>query len=202
MRMQLILATRNAHKLHEIERILGPKFRIRGLSNSDEVAEIDESGSSYEENAILKAVTVSRKLPGLIIADDSGLEVDALGGGPGIHSARYGGANATDEEKISKLLSELAKVHAKGDQRFARFRCVLAVARDGKVVETVEGIVDGKIAEVAGGSHGFGYDPIFIPDGFEETFAELPGEVKDSISHRAQAIHKLKTRLPTLRDEV
>ena len=198
--MQLILASRNAHKLQEIGRILGPKFAVRGLSSRNEVAEIDESGSSYEENAILKAITVSRELPGLIVADDSGLEVDALGGALGIHSARYGGANATDEEKISKLLSELAKVHVKGDQRLARFHCVLAVARDGEVLATFKGVVEGKIAERPRGAHGFGYDPVFIPNGYEETFAELPEEVKNNISHRAKAIRRLQARLPTLCD--
>ena len=196
--MQLIFATRNAHKVREIGQILGPKFAIRGLSSSDQVAEIDENGSSYEENAILKAVTVSRQLPGLIVGDDSGLEVDALGGAPGIYSARYGGANATREEKINKLLGELTKIHAKGDQRVARFRCLLAVARDGQLLGTFEGIVEGKIEEEARGSNGFGYDPIFIPAGFEKTFAELPDEVKNNISHRANAIGKLKPKLPAL----
>lgn len=196
--MQLILATRNAHKVREIGQILGPKFAIRGLSNNDQVAEIDENGSSYQENAILKAVTVSRQLPALIVGDDSGLEVDALGGAPGIFSARYGGANATNEQKIRKLLEELAKVYAKDDERTARFRCVLAVARDGQLLATFEGTAEGRIAEVARGSHGFGYDPIFIPGGFEKTFAELPDEVKNNISHRANAIGKLKSKLPAL----
>jgi XTP/dITP diphosphohydrolase len=196
--MQLILATRNAHKVREIRLILGPKFAIRGLSSSDQVAEIDENGSSYEENAILKAVTVSRQLPGLIVGDDSGLEVDALGGIPGIFSARYGGANATNEQKIRKLLDELTSADAKDDERTARFRCVLAVARDGQLLGTFEGTAKGRIAQVARGSHGFGYDPIFIPAGFEKTFAELPDEVKNNISHRASAIGKLKPKLPAL----
>jgi XTP/dITP diphosphohydrolase len=197
--MQLILATRNAHKLREIQRILGPKFAVRGVSGRDKVAEIHESGGSYEENAILKAVTVSRQLPGLIVADDSGLEVDALGGAPGIHSARYGGRNASAKEKIAKLLRELAKGDSKGDQRRARFRCILALARDGQVLATFEGVVEGKIAEGPRGSHGFGYDPIFIPNGFEETFAELPVDVKNNISHRAKAIRKLQAKLSRLR---
>jgi XTP/dITP diphosphohydrolase len=201
MCMQLILATRNAHKTQEIQRILGPKFAMQDLSSRDDVSEIQESGNSYEENAILKAVTVSRQMSGLILADDSGVEVDALRGAPGIHSARYAGANATDEEKISKLLSELAKADAKGDRR-ARFRCVLALARDGQVLATFEGVVDGQIAERPRGSHGFGYDPIFIPNGFEETFAQLPEEVKNNISHRAKAICKLRARLPELCGEI
>jgi XTP/dITP diphosphohydrolase len=199
MGMQLILATRNAHKLREIEQILGPKFVVDGLSGHDEEAEVNESGSSYEENAILKAVTLSKHLPGLIVADDSGLEVDALAGAPGIRSARYAGTNASSKKKIATLLSRLAKTDAKGDQRRARFRCVLAVARDGQVLATFEGVVEGKIAERPRGSHGFGYDPIFIPNGFEETFAELPVDVKNNISHRAEAIRKLQAKLPTLR---
>jgi XTP/dITP diphosphohydrolase len=196
--MQLILATRNAHKLHEIERILGPQFVVRGLSVRDEVAEIDESGSSYEENARLKAVAASKRLPGLIIADDSGLEVDVLGGAPGIHSARYAGEDVGSKDKIAKLLSQLAEVDAKDEQRRARFHCVLALARGGRILATFEGVVEGKIAERPRGSGGFGYDPIFIPDGFKKTFAELPRDVKNNISHRAKAIRKLQAKLPTL----
>jgi XTP/dITP diphosphohydrolase len=196
--MQLILATRNAHKLHEIERILGPQFVVRGLSPRDEVAEIDESGSSYEENARLKAVAASKRLPGLIIADDSGLEVDVLGGAPGIHSARYAGEDVGSKDKIAKLLSQLAEVDAKDEQRRARFHCVLALARGGRILATFEGVVEGKIAERPRGSGGFGYDPIFIPDGFKKTFAELPRDVKNNISHRAKAIRKLHAKLPTL----
>jgi len=160
--------------------------------------EIPESGKSFEENAKLKAVTASRHVPGLVVADDSGLEVDALGGAPGIHSARYAGVNATDKKKMSKLLSELAKVGAIGKKRLARFRCVLALARAGQILGTFEGVVEGKIADRARGSRGFGYDPIFIPNGLEETFAELPAEVKDNISHRARAIREMQATLPTL----
>jgi len=197
--MQLIVATRNAHKTREIEQIFGSALAVRDLTAHPEISEITESGTSFEENAKLKAIAVSRKLPGLVIADDSGLEVDALGGAPGIQSARYAGANASDTERIAKLLRQLAKVDAKGDQRRARFRCILAVARDGHVLATFEGVVEGKIAERPRGSHGFGYDPIFIPNGFEQTFAELPVDVKNNISHRAKAIRKLQARLSTLR---
>ena len=196
--MQLIVATRNAHKTREIEQIFGSALAVRDLTAHPEISEITESGTSFEENAKLKAIAVSRKLPGLVIADDSGLEVDALGGAPGVRSARYAGVNASDTERIDKLLSRVANVGAKSDQRRARFRCVLAVARDGHVLATFEGVVDGKIAERPRGSHGFGYDPIFIPEGFEETFAELPEEVKNNISHRAKAVRKLQAELPTL----
>ena len=200
--MQLIVATHNTGKTREIEKILGPGFAVRDLTAHPEISEIDENGTTFEENATLKALTVSKRLPGLVIADDSGMEVDVLGGAPGIHSARYGGTNVSDKEKIAKLLKELSKVDAKSDQRRARFRCVLAVARGGQILATVEGVVEGKIAEQPRGSHGFGYDPVFVPDGFEETFAELPGDLKNHISHRANAIRNLQAKLPTLLAEI
>ena len=200
--MQLILATRNAHKLREVQRILGPKFAVSGLAGRDTIAEVHEGGSSYEENAILKAVTVSRQLARLTIADDSGLEVDALGGAPGIHSARYAGQHATDKENIDKLLSELARVGARQNKRSARFRCVLALARDGQILGTFEGTVEGMIADRARGRRGFGYDPIFIPAGFEKTFGELRAEVKNRISHRGQAIRGLTSKLAALEPSV
>jgi XTP/dITP diphosphohydrolase len=196
--MQLILVTRNVHKLREIQRILGPKFAVGRLSDREKVAEVHESGSSYEENAILKAVTVSRQLPGLIVADDSGLEVDALGGAPGIHSARYAGQHASDKENIYKLLRELARVGARENKRSARFRCVLALTRDSQILGTFKGTVEGMIADRARGRRGFGYDPIFIPGGFEKTFGELRAEVKNRISHRGQAIRDLAAKLAAL----
>ena len=196
--MQLIVATRNAHKTREIQRILGPPFTVSDLSAHPEIPNIRETGKSYEENAILKAVGASRHLPGLIVADDSGLEVDALGGAPGIFSARYAGENATDEQNIDKLLVELARTGAKETKRSARFRCVIALARQGELLETFEGFVEGTIVERARGLHGFGYDPVFVPHGFEETFAELPPEVKDTISHRAKALRRLTAKLTPL----
>jgi len=188
MVIELVVATRNRHKTREIQHILGPKFKVNDLGSHPDVPEIRESGMSFEENAKLKALAASRQLPALVIADDSGLEVEALGGAPGIYSARYAGANATDRDKIDKLLRELARVRAKGDERRARFRCAVALARNGDLLETFEGIVEGRIADEARGGSGFGYDPIFIPEGFEQTFGELPTELKNTISHRAKAI--------------
>src|SRR5215510_15419797 len=164
--MQLIVATRNAHKTREIQHILGPEFMLRDLGSYPAISEIPESGTSFEENARLKAVAASEVLPDLVIADDSGLEVDALGGAPGIYSARYAGANATERDKIDKLLRELARVRAKADGRRARFRCVVALARNGNLLGIFEGIVEGRIANEVRGESGFGYDPIFIPEGF------------------------------------
>jgi len=197
--MQLIVATRNAHKTREIQRILGPTFTVNDLSAHPEIPDTRETGKSFRENAILKAVGASRHLPGLIVADDSGLEVDALGGAPGIFSARYARENATDKQNIDRLLDELARTGAGETGRSARFRCVIALARQGELLETFEGIVEGTIVERGRGSHGFGYDPIFVPHGFEETFAELPPEVKDTISHRAKAIRGLTAKLAALK---
>jgi XTP/dITP diphosphohydrolase len=193
--MELIVATRNTHKTREIQHILGPGFNVCDLVAHPGVSDIRESGTSFEENAKLKALAASRQLPGLVIADDSGLEVDALGGAPGIYSARYAGPKATDRDKIDKLLSELERVGATDDRRRARFRCVVALASNGNLSGTFEGIVEGRITDEVRGHFGFGYDPIFIPEGFEQTFAELPNEVKNALSHRAKGIRALADRL-------
>ncbi len=193
--IELLFATRNAHKTREVQLILGPEFTVRDLGAHPEISEIRESGTSFEENATLKALAVSRKLPGLVVADDSGLEVDALGGAPGIYSARYAGIKASEEEKIDKLLRELALSGATNDARSARFRCVIALARNGNRLGTFTGVVEGRIANQTRGNGGFGYDPIFIPEGFEQTFGELPADVKNRISHRAKAIRALAAGL-------
>lgn len=202
----LLIATRNAHKTREIQEILGSDFELRDLTAHPEIPETIESGKTFEENAILKAIAVSKECYGLVAADDSGLEVDALGGAPGIFSARYASKDATDKQNVDKLLGELAR-HLSGRNSprselsekqvgnlphlSARFRCVIALTRRGKLLETFKGDVEGRIVDVRRGSQGFGYDPIFVPSGFEETFAELPIEVKNRISHRAHAIQKL-----------
>ena len=196
--IELVVATRNKHKTREIEHILGPEFIVHDLGAHPNVPEILESGTSFEENATLKALAASRQLPGLVIADDSGLEVDALGGAPGIYSARYAGPNGTDRDKIDRLLRELGQVRATDDGRRARFRCVVTLARHGDLLGMFEGTVGGRIAETARGGSGFGYDPIFVPDGFDETFGDLPTEVKNPISHRGKAIGALAEKLKRL----
>ena len=196
--IQLVLATRNVHKAREIQRILGPDFAVRDLRAHPEIPDIPESGTSFEENATLKALAVSKELPALVIADDSGLEVDALNGAPGIYSARYAGANATDTDRISKLLGELERIGAKEEARRGRFRCVIALARNGNVLGTFEGTVEGRIADEVRGTSGFGYDPIFIPEGDDRTFGELPAEAKNAISHRAKAIRAFAERVRQL----
>jgi XTP/dITP diphosphohydrolase len=196
--IELVVATRNRHKTLEIELILGPEFSVRDLGAYPDVSEIRENGTSFQENAKLKALAVSRQLPALVIADDSGLEVDALGGAPGIYSARYAGANATDRRKVDKLLRELVRVRATDEARRARFRCAVALARHGDLLGIFEGTVEGKITDTAQGGSGFGYDPIFVPNGFEQTFGELSKEMKNIISHRAKAVFALADRLRRL----
>ena len=196
--MQLIVATRNSHKTREIQHILGPEFTVLDLNAYPAISDIPESGISFEENAALKAVAASQRVPDLVIADDSGLEVDALGRAPGIYSARYAGMKATEKEKINKLLCELAQVGTINDARRARFRCVVALASKRNLLGSFEGIVEGRIADTARGSGGFGYDPVFIPEGFQQTFAELPAEVKNTISHRAKAIRAASIKLQQL----
>jgi len=195
MVIDLLVATRNAHKTEEIQRILGPQFNVTDLAAHPEIPHIAESGTTFQENAILKAVAVSKRMPGFVIADDSGLEVEALGGAPGIHSARHAGMNATDQEKTDKLLEELTRVGATKIARRARFRCVLALACKGNVLGAFEGIIEGQIADRPHGSHGFGYDPIFMPEGFQQTFGELAPAEKNQLSHRARALERLRTFL-------
>ena len=190
---RLVLATRNAHKTHEFAQILGAEFAVSDLASFRESARVDETGATFVENAILKAVAVSQQIAELVVADDSGLEVDALGGAPGIYSARYAGARASDAENVAKLLDELARCDA--DARGARFRCALALAREGKVLGIFEGVVEGTIVRTPRGSAGFGYDPVFQPAGLTQTFAELLPADKNRISHRARAIELLRAAL-------
>ena len=191
---QLLLATRNTHKVREFSEILGRDFVVHDLSEEPDAPAIEETGSTFAENAILKAVGISQRSSEVVVADDSGLEVDALDGAPGVFSARYAGPRATDAENIARLLSELGAL-AKSQLPAARFRCVLALARNGEVLGTFEGAIEGVIVPSARGRSGFGYDPIFQPNGFVQTFAELSAVEKNEISHRARAIRLLRARL-------
>lgn len=182
--MELLLATGNAGKAREFEEMLGRDFVVRAVD-----PRVEETGTTFAENAILKALALSRQdRQSLVVADDSGLEVDSLGGAPGIFSARYAGSNP---ENIEKLLRELAGKAERG----ARFRCVIALARAGELRATFDGAVEGAIVDLARGTNGFGYDPVFQPNGFDKTFGELPAEAKNEISHRARAIGKLRDYL-------
>jgi XTP/dITP diphosphohydrolase len=185
---ELLVATNNAGKVRELSQLLsGAPFRLRLLSEFGGVAEAEETGTTFAENATLKALYYSAHAGLLTLSDDSGLAVDALGGAPGVYSARYAGAHATYAERMARLLKEL---EATGDvERRARFVCVIAVAdpSDG-TVETFEGVCEGRIARAPRGTNGFGYDPLFIPEGHDRTFGELPEEFKHSLSHRARAL--------------
>jgi non-canonical purine NTP pyrophosphatase (RdgB/HAM1 family) len=194
--MELLLATRNQHKTREFTQLLGRGFTVRDLTSKSDVPAIVESGATFEENAALKAVTISKNFPNeIVVADDSGLEVEALGGAPGIFSARYAGENASDRRNVEKLFRELQDAR----DRSARFYCVLALAKNGQLMTTVAGEVLGAIAESARGENGFGYDPIFVPNGFSETFAELTSQTKNEISHRARAAAELVQYFSTAR---
>jgi XTP/dITP diphosphohydrolase len=195
---RLLIATGNPHKTREFAEILGKEFEVCDFSSVPDAREVEETGTTFEENAVLKALSAAQDQPLLVAADDSGLEVDALDGAPGIYSARYAGQDATDEQNVDKLLSELVRRNVPAPKRTARFRCVIALAREGKLLKTFEGAVEGVIIDLPRGKHGFGYDPIFVPKNFNRTFAELPGKAKNKISHRAQAAHKLAHYLNTL----
>ncbi|BDS06955.1 hypothetical protein NT6N_19950 [Oceaniferula spumae] len=184
---KLLVATGNAHKTEEIRAMLGAGYEVTDLKSHPELPKVDETGTTFLENATLKAVEISREVPGLILSDDSGLEVDALGGAPGVYSARYAGEDGNDEANNAKLLTELADV----EERRARFRCVMVLAENGETLAHFDGAVEGRIITERLGDGGFGYDPLFVPEGHEQSFAELGDEVKNTLSHRARAMEKV-----------
>ena len=196
--MKLVLATQNSGKISEFRQILADKscISMRSLLDYPTIPDINENRSTFAGNSIKKAIEVSKHTDTATLADDSGLEVDALNGNPGILSARYAGKNATSDQLISKVLEELEGTP--DIKRTARFRCAIALVipscTDGMVIEVVEGICEGKITFQKQGEDGFGYDPIFVPLGYNQTFAELGTEIKNKISHRAKAL-KLITKI-------
>jgi len=188
--MKLLIATRNRHKLDEIRAILNlPDLVLVGADAVPGLPEVDEDAGTFEGNARKKAQTLAQAGCCWTLADDSGLEVLALGGAPGVYSARYAGANATTADNNAKLLQALAGV----TDRRACFRCVLALAAPDGRCWTVEGRCAGRILEVPRGRQGFGYDPLFVPDGSSKTFAELDAAEKNGLSHRARALHQAVT---------
>lgn len=226
MSRTLVLSTRNAHKVQEIRALLGDAFQYLALADFPDAPRVEEDGDTFAKNAAKKAVELASWLAGhtisnlksqiskaLVLADDSGLEVDALGGAPGVHSARFAGlsegldGNSPDAANNAKLLRLLKDVAL--EQRTARFRCVIAVVAVSTLagleprlgqgsrlravnVHGFQGTCEGRIGFAPSGRAGFGYDPLFVPDGFEQTFAELGEETKNQISHRAKALLKLR----------
>lgn len=185
----LILATRNAHKAKEIAEILPPEYEARTLADYPGAPEVEETGRTFAANAALKACAISAAFPGLVLADDSGLCVEALGGYPGILSARYAGGHGDDAANNAKLLRELRAMA--GLQPFgACFICAMSLAKGGKEIAAFAGRVNGRITLFPRGSQGFGYDPLFVPEGYNCSMAELPAQTKNRISHRADALRQ------------
>lgn len=191
--MRLVIATKNKHKLQEIKAILGelPGYEIVSLENYPDVPEVVEDQETFVGNAHKKALETAAFLNEVVVADDSGLSVDALNGEPGVYSARYAGPGATYKELCQKLLTNLKNV----GQRSAHFTTVIAVAKPNQILQTLEGICEGEIIQEMRGTNGFGYDPVFYYQPLNKTFAEMSEQEKNQISHRARALVKLKQYL-------
>ncbi len=195
--MELVLATRNRHKVSEIRAILqGLNLTIRTLDDFPTVPEVVEDGTTCRENAVKKAWVMARETDKLTLADDTGLEVEALGGRPGVYSSRFAGERATFSDNRLKLLQELKGVPAL--KRKALFRCIIALASPTLVLAVEEGVLSGRIAVQERGQAGFGYDPIFMVTRRGKTLAEMTPEEKNRISHRARALAKIKRHLKRL----
>lgn len=193
--MNIIFATGNKHKLQEAQQILGPEFTLRTSAESGITEDIPETSDTLKGNAIQKAMYIWDRLHTNCFADDTGLEIDALNGAPGVYSARYAGDKCSFQDNIVKVLKELEGVPA---PRTARFRCVVALVVDGQIT-TFDGIVEGEITLEPRGNGGFGYDPIFKPQGYDRCFSELSADEKNSISHRGMAMKLLSEHLKTIK---
>jgi len=194
---QVIIATKNRGKAKDFEAIFNPfGFEVLTLHDVAEDMEVEETGTTFEENAILKAEALAERLQTFVIADDSGLEINALNGAPGVYSARYAGLGKSDEANMEKVLTELA--HVDDNKRTARFCCAIALAGPGMDTKTVFGTCEGLIAHDRKGKNGFGYDPIFFVPELGKMMAELQPKEKAAISHRGNAIKKIAKELPNL----
>jgi XTP/dITP diphosphohydrolase len=191
---RLFLATSNIHKTQEVAQILGPEWVVTDMTSIPHLRLPEETGATFEENAIIKARGASSAMPGVwVLADDSGLEVDILNGEPGVRSARYAGPGATDADNRKKLKNEMRALAANPGQMFpGRFRCCMALVRDGKVLKVTHGTVEGRLMLREQGDGGFGYDSLFVPHGHRESFGVLPAEIKNQLSHRAAALAQLR----------
>ncbi len=196
--MELIIATTNVHKIREIRALLKPlhQFDILSLRDFPDYSQPPETGTTFEENAILKATDAARALNKWAVADDSGLVVPALGGAPGVYSARYAGERAADIENRRKLLKEMTDLEEIG--RTAYFECAIALASPEGLKKCVKGICEGMILTKERGRNGFGYDPLFLKHDYNQTFGELEESVKNQVSHRGKALEKLKLILETI----
>ncbi|MDX9971429.1 MAG: XTP/dITP diphosphatase [FCB group bacterium] len=194
----LLLGTGNKHKAAELAEILqGLPWEVKCLADFPPVPEPVEDGDTFEDNAILKAVYYGRQFDVCCVADDSGLAVDALGGAPGVYSARYAGEDCTYADNNAKLLRELASTPS--EKRSARFICCAALTKRSDETHTETGMVEGRIIDAPRGNMGFGYDPLFVPEGYDLTFAEMSSEEKHRISHRGRAFQALRKYLEAIR---
>ena len=190
----VILATRNPGKVREIVAIYAPlELELRPLADYSEIPQMREEGTTYADNAAAKARAAALRVGLVALADDSGIEVDALGGAPGVHSARFLGASASDGERNARILFLLEGVPK--ERRTARYRAAVAVARPDGTVRVFDGVCEGQVAVAPRGTAGFGYDPIFMPEGAQQTIAEIPLEVKNRLSHRARALRAAESYL-------
>ncbi len=197
--MELILATTNLHKIREFREIFKAlkDLDVTSLLNFPDYVPPEETEDTFEGNAELKAVHAGKALKRWVVADDSGLVVPALGGAPGVYSRRYASDSASDKENREKLLREMKGLPSY--QRNAYYQCTLALANENGLYKVVTGTIEGEILEEERGREGFGYDSLFLPLDTHQTFGELSGEVKNRISHRSKAFHKLRTTLETLK---
>lgn len=192
----LLVATANAHKTAEIAAMLGGGWEVRDLRAYPQLVSPEEDGDTFEANARIKAEAASRDLPNLLVlSDDSGLEVDALDKAPGVRSARYAGPQATDADNRERVKRELHSLGVAGSP--ARFRCCMALAQGGRTLAVFSGAVEGHLRLEEQGEGGFGYDPLFVPEGYADTFGVLPAEVKNQLSHRARALSQVMEWLKT-----
>lgn len=182
----LIIATRNSHKTDEIRQIVGAAMTVLDANDFPDFPQVEETGTTFLENATLKAEAISSCVEGFVLSDDSGLEVDALHGEPGVWSSSYGGEEGNHARNNARLLEEMIAIPS--DLRTARFVCVMVIARDGKALAHFRGTVEGNILAQPSGRGGFGYDPLFAPIGYTESFADLGAEIKNQLSHRARAL--------------
>ncbi len=197
MKRILVIGTRNLKKLREIRQILADlPVELRTLNHYPHAPEVDETGSTFEENAVKKAVEVADALGEWVVADDSGLEIEALAGRPGVHSARYAGPDQNDARNLAKVLDEMKAVPAA--RRGAKFHCVIALAAPGRLLFTAHGECAGCLAFEPRGDGGFGYDPIFVHPEQGKTFAELPPDVKNGLSHRGRALAEFRRKIEKL----
>jgi len=188
---KIVIATRNEKKKKELKTLLKRKhIRLLSLDDFENIPKVIEDGKTFDANAIKKALVVSKYTDSLVVADDSGLTVEALGGRPGIYSSRFSGPGATDKKNIKKLLKCMKNVPR--GKRKAAFKCSIAIVKEGKLLKVVRGKCSGRIGFEGKGSSGFGYDPVFIAPRYGKTFAELGSSVKNKISHRSKALKKAK----------